>query len=93
MRLYARRELYEETGISDCDIIPLWDYEFIWEDNKGRNNGRVYLATVHSLGSIPESEMDRIELFDEVPDNYTYNREDEIRDLAMVEKIWKAYKE
>lgn len=89
----ARRELYEETGITDCDIIPLWDYEFIWEDNKGRNNGRVYLATVHSLGSIPESEMDRIELFDEVPDNYTYNREDEIRDLAMVERIWKAYKE
>ncbi len=89
----AKRELYEETGITDCDIIPLWDYEYIWEDNKGQNNGRVYLAVVHSLGSIPESEMDRIELFDNVPENYTYKREDEIRDLIMVEKIWRTYKE
>ncbi|SDB69836.1 NUDIX domain-containing protein [Butyrivibrio sp. INlla16] len=23
----AKRELYEETGITDCEIIPLWDYE------------------------------------------------------------------
>jgi len=89
----AKRELYEETGITDCDIIPLWDYEYIWEDNKGCNNGRVYLAIAHSLGSIPESEMDRIEFFDSVPDNFTYNREDEIRDLIMVGKIWKTYKE
>lgn len=36
----AKRELYEGTGITDCDIIPLWDYEYIWEDNKGRNNGK-----------------------------------------------------
>lgn len=83
--------MYEETGIKDCDIIPLWDYEYIWEDDKGRNTGRVYLAIAHSLGSIPESEMDRIELFDNVPDNYTYNREEEIRDLFMVERIWKTY--
>lgn len=89
----AKRELYEETGITDCDIIPLWDYEYIWEDQQGRNNGRVYLAIAHSLGSLPESEMDRIEFFDHVPDNYTYKREDEIKDLAMVEKIWKTYKE
>lgn len=89
----AKRELYEETGITDCEIIPLWDYEFIWEDNKGRNNGRVYLAIAHSLGNLPESEMERIELFDSVPDNYTYNRDEEIRDLEIVEKIWKAYKE
>lgn len=48
----AKRELYEETGITDCDMIPLWDYEYIWENNQGRNNGRVYLAIVHSLGKI-----------------------------------------
>ncbi len=89
----AKRELYEETGITDCEIIPMWDYEFIWEDNKGQNNGRVYLAIAHSLGSLPESEMDRIELFDEVPDNYTYDREEEIRDLINIEKMWKAYRE
>jgi len=28
----AKRELFEETGIKDCTIIPCWDYEFIWEN-------------------------------------------------------------
>lgn len=89
----AKRELYEETGITDCDIIPLWDYEFIWDNGMGKNNGRVYIALVHSFGELPESEMDRIELFDTVPENYTYNVEEEERDLQFIEKMLKAYKE
>lgn len=89
----AKRELYEETGITDCDIIPLWDYEFIWDNGTGKNNGRVYIALVHSFGELPESEMDRIELFDTVPENYTYNAEEEERDLQFIEKMLKAYKE
>ncbi len=89
----AKRELYEETGITDCDVIPLWDYEFIWEDNKGRNNGRVYLAVAHSLGKLPESEMDRIELFDTVPENYTYDIAEEKADLETVGKMMAAYRE
>lgn len=89
----AKRELYEETGIRDCRILPLWDYEFIWEDRKGRNNGRVFYAEVFSLGELPESEMDRIEFFDTVPENYTYNRADEIRDLANIDKMLQAYEE
>lgn len=87
----AKRELYEETGITDCEIIPLWDYAFVWENGQGQNNGRVYLAIAHSLGELPASEMDRIELFDEVPQNYTYDREEEKNDLINVEKIWRAY--
>lgn len=89
----ARRELYEETGIVDCEIIPLWDYEFVWENGQGKNNGRVYLAIAHSLGELPASEMGRIGLFDEVPQNYTYDRTEEINDLTNVERIWKAYRE
>jgi len=89
----AKRELYEETGIVDCELIPLWDYEQIWDDGIGKNNGRVYVAIAHSLGTLPESEMDKIELFNSVPDNYTYSREEEIMDLESVEKILKAYKE
>ncbi len=85
----AKRELFEETGIRDCDIIPLWDYTYIWENSKGSNNGRVFYAKVNSLGSLPESEMERIEFFDTVPENYTYNREDEIRDIEKVERILK----
>lgn len=87
----AKRELYEETGIRDCRIIPMWDYEYIWENGEGRNNGRVFYAEVNSLGELPESEMERIQLFDGVPDNYTYDNEDEKRQIAAIEKVLKAY--
>lgn len=87
----ARRELYEETGIRDCKMIPLWDYEYIWESGEGRNNGRIFFAEVNALGELPESEMDRIELFDTVPVNYTYNREDELNDIAKIEKTPEAF--
>ena len=85
----AKRELFEETGITDCRIIPLWDYTYIWENGKGCNNGRVFYAKVNSLGNLPESEMERIEFFDTVPENYTYNREDEIKDIEKVERLLK----
>lgn len=89
----AKRELFEETGITDCKIIPLWDYEQIWDDGIGRNNGRVYVALANSLGTLPESEMDRIELFDTVPENYTYSREEEIKDIETISKMLAAYEE
>ena len=70
------------------------DNEIIgYEDGQGRNNGRVFYAEVFSLGELPESEMDRIELFDTIPENYTYDRADEIKDLANVDKLLQAYAE
>ncbi len=87
----ARRELFEETGIQDCKVIPLWDYEYIWENGEGRNNGRVFYAEVNSLGTLPKSEMERIEFFDTVPESYTYDREDELRDIQYIEKMLRAY--
>lgn len=89
----AKRELYEETGIKDCRILPLWDYEYIWESGEGRNNGRVFYAEVNTLGELPESEMGHIHLFDTVPDNYTYDAEDEKRQLSAIEKMLKVYAE
>lgn len=87
----AKRELYEETGITDARLLPLWDYEYVWENGQGSNNGRVYYAKVNSLGQLPESEMGRIELFDSVPENYTYDRAEEMRDLETVERMLQAY--
>ena len=87
----ARRELYEETGITDCELIPLWDYEQPWDDGIHKNNGRVYLALARSLGELPESEMGKIELFDGVPENFTYDRNEAIKDFEMVENMLKAW--
>lgn len=89
----ARRELYEESGITDCRLIPLWDYEQRWGDGVGRNNGRVFYAAVRSLGEMPESEMSRIELFESVPENYTYDSAEEARDLERIKNMLRTLEE
>lgn len=86
----AGRELFEESGITDCEMIPLWDYEQPWDDGIHKNNGRVYAAIAHSLGELPESEMGKVELFDTLPENYTYDREEGLRDLERAQAILDA---
>ena len=66
----ARRELYEESGVSDAEIIPVCDY-FAY-DSEGSSNGRLYAAIIHQLGELPPNEMSRIQTFDTFPDNLTY---------------------
>lgn len=68
----AKRELFEESGILDAEIYPVCDY---WGFNPYRcSNGMVFLAVVHSIGELPESEMKEIGVFDELPENLTYPR-------------------
>ncbi len=71
----AKRELYEETGASVFDIEPLCDYSIDGELNgyDYHGNGQVYFAVVHTLGQLPpNSEMQKIGLFDALPDALTY---------------------
>ena len=72
----ARRELREETGSAEFDIEPICDYWACDEPHETKNlswaNGAVFLATVYSIGNIPESEMEIIGMFDELPPNLTY---------------------
>ena len=66
----AKRELFEESGIKDADIYPICDY---WGFNRQScSNGVVFLAVVHSLGDLPESEMKEIKVFDTLPAELTY---------------------
>lgn len=66
----AERELFEESGIKDADLYPVCDY---WGyDERGGSGGVVFLAVAHSLGELPESEMERIKVFDELPEELTY---------------------
>ena len=66
----ARRELFEESGISDAEIKPICDY--LGYDSKGSATGVVFLAIVHSLGAMPESEMEKIGFFEAIPSELTY---------------------
>lgn len=66
----ARRELFEESGIKDADIYPVCDY--VGYNSKSSANGMVFLAVVHSLGELPDSEMKEIKIFDQLPSELTY---------------------
>ena len=66
----ARRELFEESGISDAEVYPVCDY---WGFNSSRfSNGMVFLAVVHSMGELPPSEMAEICGFETLPVSLTY---------------------
>ena len=69
-KMTAKRELFEESGISDAEIYPVCDY--LGYDSKGSATGVIFLAVVHSLGTMPESEMQEIGFFDEIPSELTY---------------------
>ena len=62
----AKRELYEESGAVEYDIVPLCDYRV------GEANGAVFVAHIHKLGVLPESEIAEVRFFDGLPENLTY---------------------
>jgi 8-oxo-dGTP diphosphatase len=66
----AKRELYEETGAVCFSIIPIFDYS---GKSKGvKTYGRVYLADVEKLGELPESEIAKTSINEQMPENLTY---------------------
>ena len=61
----AKRELYEETGTTKYDIEPVCLYAI-------SKYGILCYAKVKELTNLPESEIEKIEFFDDIPDNMTY---------------------
>ena len=61
----AKRELFEETGATEADIEPICVYTI-------SQPGLLCFAEVKKFGKIPESEMEKMELFDDIPDELTY---------------------
>lgn len=61
----AKRELYEETGATKCEIEPVCLYAI-------SKYGMLCYAIVEELGNLPESEIEKIEFFEEVPENLRY---------------------
>lgn len=64
----AKRELYEESGALEYDIVPLFDYQS-GEENAG---GMAFAADIYRLGEMPDSEMAEVKLFDALPEDLTY---------------------
>jgi len=90
----AKRELYEETGAIDYDIIPVWDYQAFKEDGTFVNNGRYYFVNIREFAHIPDgSEMNKIDFFDVFPENFRYpdNSEEIFENFKRAEKYALAY--
>ena len=66
----ARRELFEESGATQFELTPLFDYRA--GDETSVSNGAAFLADIRMLCALPESEMARTCTFDSLPDNLTY---------------------
>lgn len=70
----ASRELYEETGAIDYTIQPICIYSVTAPDNfNGEETfGKLYFADITIFETELHSEIEKIELFDELPTKWTY---------------------
>lgn len=66
----AKRELWEETGALKYKINPVCAYSV---DKDGEEVfGMLYFADIYEFEKIPLFEIEKIELFDELPTEWTY---------------------
>lgn len=70
----ARRELYEETGAIEYTIQPICVYSVTAPDNfnGAETFGKLYFADITTFEAELHSEIEKIELFDELPTKWTY---------------------
>lgn len=72
----AKRELCEETGAVQYDITPVCVYSVTGKNRVNETGeetfGMLYYADIKEFEKMLHSEMERIELFEELPTEWTY---------------------
>lgn len=72
----AKRELYEEVGALDYSIKPICFYSVIGKNRVNETGeetfGMLYYADIKTFTQDLQSEMEKVVLMDELPDNWTY---------------------
>ncbi|APC41254.1 NUDIX hydrolase [Clostridium estertheticum] len=71
----AKRELFEETGAKEFNLIPVCDYsicDFYMNNSNDKSYGRLFFSEVKEIGGLPISEICEIMMFDGLPENLTY---------------------
>lgn len=66
----AKRELWEETGAVNYTLKDICAYS-VTHDNI-TTYGMLYYADIFEFDSLPQLEIEKIEFFKELPDNWTY---------------------
>lgn len=72
----AKRELYEETGAIDFNIKPICVYSVTGKNRVNETGeetyGMLYFADIKKLGELPVSEIEKVTLFEDLPECWTY---------------------
>lgn len=72
----AKRELVEETAAADFKIKPICVYSVTGKNRVNKTGeelfGMLYYAEIISFGGKPESEIEKVDLLDDMPKNWTY---------------------
>lgn len=72
----AKRELCEETGAARFDITPVCVYSVTGKNRVNLSGeetyGMLYFADIYSFEGELHSEMERVLLFDALPEQWTY---------------------
>ncbi len=72
----AKRELHEETGAIEFEIKPVCVYSVTGKNRVNETGdelfGMLYFADIKSFKQELHSEIEKIELFDELPTSWTY---------------------
>ena len=68
--LAAKRELYEETGAIEFNLLPICKYSF---EIDGNNIFSImYKAEITKMENLPNFEMKQVNFFEKIPNNVTY---------------------
>lgn len=72
----AKRELYEETGAVEYSIKRMGIYSVSGNDGvietTSETFGMLYFADITKFEELPGYEMEKVELFEQLPENWTY---------------------
>ena len=72
----AKRELYEETGAIEYDLRPVCVYSVIGRTRVNQTGeetfGMLYYAEIRKFEQELHSEIEKVELFEELPEAWTY---------------------
>ena len=61
----AKRELFEETGALKFELVPICAYRI-------NNFGLLFYAKIEELGDLPDSEIEKIDLFQDLPTELSF---------------------
>lgn len=72
----AKRELFEETGACEYDIMPICVYSVIGKTRVNASGeesyGMLYYADIKAFKKLPQSEIEKVCLFENLPTKWTY---------------------